>query len=92
MIVSNRQAAGLFYARKNNRSRAMVDALTPWSPGLAVTTGEYVQSFGLPYVATNSGTTGATAPNGTSGNISDGTITWQFVWPSSILIPPSTPA
>jgi hypothetical protein len=76
--------AGMFWARRNTRARAAVQALTPWSSGLTITAGEYVQSFGSAYIAITSGTTGSTAPSGTTGNINDGGITWQFVVAQSL--------
>ena len=73
--------AGLYYARRNNRSRALFQTLTPWSAGLVVTSGELVTNANNLYTALGSGTTGATPPIQDRGNQSDGTITWQYTDP-----------
>jgi hypothetical protein len=90
--TSARRQAGLYYARKNTRARVRVSNLTPWSAGLVITSGmvtagTYVQSFGQAYIATSSGTTGATAPSGNSASY-DGGVHWQFVYSAAILVQP----
>ena len=74
------QAAALWRIRKHSRSRRFISRLTPWSPGLAVSEGDYVQSFDNAYRAASGGVTGATPPNNISGNtMSDGAVTWGHV-------------
>lgn len=55
--------------------------LGPWSDGIAVTTGQYFTNGGNIYLATSTGTTGASGPIGTSGTISDGGVNWTYVSP-----------
>lgn len=55
-----------------------MDTTALWSAGLTISAGAYINSGKLLYLATTSGTTGATAPTGT-GTISDGGVTWQYV-------------
>jgi hypothetical protein len=78
--------AGMYYARQRRRAAVLLNSLTPWSSGLAVTAGQYVSSEGgnTPWKATSSGTTGATAPNG-QGVVNDGGVTWQRVDIQSLL-------
>ena len=52
--------------------------LNPWVTGTAYTTGILVINNHTVYQATNSATSGATAPTCTSGTCSDGAVTWQF--------------
>lgn len=52
-----------------------------WASGQAITAGQRRTSSGNIYQATTSGTTGATAPTGTSDSISDGAVTWMFLNP-----------
>lgn len=59
-----------------------------WQSGITVAMGDYIQSnnfdalpsptYGL-YKATSSGTTGGAQPIHTSGSVSDGGVTWEFV-------------
>lgn len=50
-----------------------------WAEGQTVSAvGEYTFYNGNYYTATNTGTTGATAPTHTSSTDSDGTITWEY--------------
>ena len=86
--ITRAMQAGLYYARRSNRARAAVQALTAWASGQTITAGTQRQSFGLAYQATTSGTTGATAPTGTSGNISDGGVTWQYLFSASLSVTP----
>lgn len=85
--------AALYYARKNNRARARVQALPQWSAGLTVALGDYVQSFGQAYqaVSLNGATTGGTAPSG-NGTAYDGTgntgVEWLFIYSASLLTQP----
>lgn len=77
MLTAQGQVAA-FILRKKSRSKRLIAALTAFRPGLVVNAGDYVQSFNMAWRAQNSGTTGATAPNNTSGNtVSDGAITWS---------------
>ena len=50
-----------------------------WSEGISVFSGERRSSGLRIYQATSAGTTGSTAPTHTSGNASDGNITWSYV-------------
>lgn len=90
MLTGPMQAA-LYWARKLRRSRAMVSALTAWKHGLVVSAGQSVQSFGLCYRATTTGTTGTTPPSGYGASFNDGGVHWAFVQTASITVPPSTP-
>jgi hypothetical protein len=74
------QQGGLYYARQRRKANALLQALTPWSAGLPVTAGQYVSSENgnTPWVATGSGTTGATAPSG-QGVVNDGAVSWRRV-------------
>lgn len=89
MAITAAQQSATYNARLRTKSRRIIGALTPWSPGLNVTAGMAVQSFNLGYVAQNSGVTGAgPAPSG-NGLSSDGAVNWlyQFLFRS----PPPTP-
>lgn len=50
-----------------------------WSAGLAVGLREFRFNGNNLYEAKNAGTTGATAPTHTSGEVSDGAVTWRYV-------------
>ena len=52
-----------------------------WATGQVVSIGTRRFSSGNIYQAKTAGTTGATAPSGTSDNISDGSVTWMFLNP-----------
>ena len=88
--------AAMWRNRWMNRARIVVQNLTAWRSGLAVTEGQFVQNINNAYLALNSGTTGATAPVQQQGQSSDGAITWQFVpvtfFKTYINAAPSTPA
>jgi hypothetical protein len=81
---SRPRSAGMYFARITRKIRVVIQNLTPWSAGLAVTSGDYVQNVGNCYQALNTGTTGVTAPTQLQGKSSDGTITWQFTDPQSM--------
>lgn len=69
---------GALLRNRNRRiTRQILQSLTPWTTGLTVTAGQYVSSENgtSPWVARNSGVTGATAPTG-QGAVSDGVVTW----------------
>jgi hypothetical protein len=51
---------------------------TAWDVGQTISAGTYRVSGLHIYVATTSGTTGATAPTHTSGDASDGGVTWNY--------------
>lgn len=50
-----------------------------WRQGRAITTGDYALNDFKIYQATTTGTTGTVAPAHTSGNASDGGVSWDFV-------------
>ena len=52
-----------------------------WASGQAITAGQRRTSSGNIYQANTAGTTGATAPTGTSDSINDGGVTWSFLNP-----------
>lgn len=52
--------------------------ITAWITGRVIVAGNWRQNAGNVYVATNSATTGASAPTCTSGTCSDGAVTWQY--------------
>jgi hypothetical protein len=85
---ATRQAA-MWTARQNHKATAIIQALPQWQSGIDVSAvGLYCQSFGNAYVSVDTGTTGATAPSGTAGNVADGdsgSVTWQFVSPKTML-------
>jgi hypothetical protein len=56
--------------RNNNRGQ--------WTQNTAYIIGDVVTNAGLTYTARTSATSGSTAPTHTSGNASDGTITWFY--------------
>lgn len=76
----------LLRMRNRRMTRVILQSLTRWSPGLVVTEGQYVSSENgtSPWLAQNSGTTGATAPTG-AGLQSDGVVTWLRVDVQSLL-------
>lgn len=86
-MYSRAQQAGLYYARRNRLSRQIIQGLTPWSAGLSVTAGQYVQNAGNAYEALNTATTGSSSagPQQPSGQFSDGGVTWQFVDPQKMV-------
>lgn len=51
----------------------------PWESGKAYTTGNVVYNSFFKFIATSSGTSGATAPTHTSGVVSDGGVDWLYV-------------
>ncbi len=76
----------MYHARRAHKLNALVGTLKPWSHGLTVAAGEYVQSYGNAYQALTSGTTGTSAPatvEATKHN--DGGVTWIFVNNRSLL-------
>ena len=50
-----------------------------WRQGRSVTAGDYILANFCLYQAQNTGTTGGTKPNHTSGTVSDGAVNWLFV-------------
>ncbi|MGD0023603.1 MAG: hypothetical protein ABSC37_03100 [Xanthobacteraceae bacterium] len=77
MSLATVTQAAAYFMRRNRKSRVIVDNLTQWTPGLTVTAGQYVKSYGKAYRATNSGTTGTMAPTALQGDQSDGAIIWN---------------
>lgn len=70
---------GALLRNRNRRmTRIILQNLTPWSPGLVVTAGQYVSSENgtAPWLATSSGISGATAPTGPMRTFNDGGVTW----------------
>jgi hypothetical protein len=88
--------AALYYARRNRRARVVIQGLTPWTPGLVVAAGEFVQNIGNGYLAITPGVTGAVPPIVDGGSQSDGVVDWEFqnpqVFINYIITPPPTPA
>ena len=50
-----------------------------WTTGTAYVSGDYVSNASKCYIATTSGTSGATAPSHTTGTVSDGAVSWLYV-------------
>lgn len=89
MAQSAQTQAAAWRIRRYNRSRIFTRNLTPWSSGLSVVKGDYVQSFNLAWQAQNTGTTGSTPPSNERGNtVSDGAVTWTYV-PLLLVQPPT---
>ncbi len=84
-ILKAANQAAMRTIRKNHRATAILQSLPVWASGKTATAGQYCQSLGSAYIAVTSGTTGATAPTGTSGTVSDGGVDWQYVFPKSLL-------
>jgi hypothetical protein len=86
MALSTQVQGALLRMRNRRITRVILQSLTPWSPGLVVTAGEYVSSENgtSPWLATSSGTTGALAPTG-QGAFNDGGVEWIRVDIQSLL-------
>lgn len=56
---------------------------TLWATGVAKSVRSFVYYGNNAYISTNSGTTGATPPTHTTGTVSDGTVTWTFLFTTS---------
>ena len=52
---------------------------TVWQPNTAYNVNALVNANGKVYKCTKAGTSGNTAPTRTSGDITDGTVTWQYI-------------
>ena len=50
-----------------------------WRSGITVSVGDYCTANNKIYQATSAGTTGATMPSHTSGNASDGAVSWDWI-------------
>jgi parallel beta-helix repeat protein len=50
-----------------------------WTTSTAYTAGQMVSNSGNIYIATNTATSGATAPTHGSGTVSDGAVNWRFI-------------
>ena len=70
--IVNADATGLGY-NYGGRDKAF------WYEGRATTTGQYIVVNYNVYKATTTGTTGGTKPVHTSGTVSDGGISWQWI-------------
>ncbi len=80
MAAMTAQTQGVLYRMRRRRlARVVLQSLTAWAQGLIVSEGQYVsaQNGTAAYVATTSGTTGATMPVGRSAN--DGGVSWVSV-------------
>ncbi len=89
-FISARNQAATWRMRRANRSRVFILGCTEWTPGLFVTAGDVVQSYGLAFTAQNSGTTaGATAPNNSAGAlfVDGGGVQWLHT-PLLLVQPP----
>lgn len=51
-----------------------------WSSGKSVSVGSYIANGANVYIAMSSGTTGSTAPTHITGTVSDGAVSWQFLY------------
>ncbi len=90
MSIAAALQAARFTIRKNRRSRQFISVLVPWSPGLSVTQGDVVSSFGIAWMANSSGVTGTIAPAvGGNDQAFDGAIYWTRQW--RLLVAPLTP-
>ncbi len=76
--------ATLWTHRRNHRANSLIATLAAWATDTSYDTGALVQSKGSAFQAAHSGTSGATAPAGTS-NANDGAIEWIFVNPKSLV-------
>ena len=65
--------------RLTNIQNGIPQGSVAFASGAQYPSGTYVSSNSKIYRAVNSGVSGATAPSHTSGNASDGTITWAYV-------------
>lgn len=54
-----------------------------WAPGLVVPAGATISAGVYSYSTTAGGTCGATKPTHTSGSVSDGGVTWDYLWDNS---------
>lgn len=68
-VLSANQFLNAFQSKKYN----------PWVTGQAYTSGDVVFNSFYKYIATTSGTSGASAPAHTSGTVSDGGVSWLYV-------------
>lgn len=57
-----------------------------WTSGNSYTADDYTSNAGKIYRAVNSGTAGATPPTHTSGDVSDGTVTWTYIATSAVAV------
>ena len=64
---------------QNQGIRILSTSYTAWAAGQSITTGDYRTNGIRIYKASNSGTTGATAPTHTTGSVSDGAVTWEHI-------------
>ena len=55
-----------------------------WQTGTVYATNQVIVNSGREYVATTSGTSGGTPPTHTTGQLSDGGVTWQYVKLASV--------
>jgi hypothetical protein len=90
-MLTARMQTGLYYARRNRRSRAIVAALTQWRSGLVVTAGHYLQNNGVAYKVLVGGTTGSHGPTQTHGDFTDSNNV-EFQYANQIFVtPPLSP-
>jgi hypothetical protein len=73
--------AATWRIRRANRSRRFIAQLTPWAAGLVVHAGDFVQSEGMAFRASNGGTTAGVGPNNTGGAsfVDGGGVGWVHV-------------
>jgi hypothetical protein len=64
-------------------SQTPLQGSVPWVTAVAYVAGNIVSNAGNCYIATNSGTSGATAPTGFGTAISDGTVSWNYAGPQT---------
>lgn len=84
--ISALTQATLYRNRRRSLAKRLGDGLKPFAAGLTVTTGVYVRTTDVHlntiaiFVATSSGTSGATAPKPNTNAVqSDGLVNWQWV-------------
>lgn len=75
---------GRFSGWECYRAGLSLDASYEWTGLTTVAVGAYCQNAGNAYISLNAGARGATAPTHTSGDVSDGSITWRYVSPVAL--------
>jgi chitodextrinase len=81
MTFTSQWQCATWTQRKHSRSKRFIAALTPWAARLVVNAGDFVQSGGMAFRASNSGTTAGAGPNNSGGAsfIDGGGVGWVHV-------------